>query len=144
MMWGTNTLSWQRIVTSTISPQSGWQWTWSYPKLHMGGFGDAGWRFWNLGGVTRWNSRFLMHTSTFLAIVFVASQLILLIVLDKSTAWNRCLQHPCFKNLCKIAQASQKFIFQRPTLPFAFANTFMIPLHALCTPRLPIPFFSHE
>ena len=25
----------------------------------------------------------------------------------KSTAWNRCLQHPCFKNLCKIAQASK-------------------------------------
>ena len=28
-----------------------------------------------------------------------------LFVLDKSTAWNRCLQHPCFKNLCKITQA---------------------------------------
>jgi len=31
-----------------------------------------------------------------------------LFILDKSTAWNRCLQHPCFKNLCKIAQASKK------------------------------------
>jgi uncharacterized protein YllA (UPF0747 family) len=30
-----------------------------------------------------------------------------LFVLDKSTAWNRCLQHPCFKNLCEIAQASK-------------------------------------
>ena len=30
-----------------------------------------------------------------------------LFVLDKSMAWNRCLQHPCFKNLCKIAQASK-------------------------------------
>jgi hypothetical protein len=30
-----------------------------------------------------------------------------LFVLDKSTAWNRCLQHPCFKNLCKISQASK-------------------------------------
>jgi hypothetical protein len=30
-----------------------------------------------------------------------------LFVLDKSTAWNRRLQHPCFKNLCKIAQASK-------------------------------------
>jgi hypothetical protein len=30
-----------------------------------------------------------------------------LFVLDKSTAWNRCLHHPCFKNLCKIAQASK-------------------------------------
>jgi hypothetical protein len=28
-------------------------------------------------------------------------------VLDKSMAWNRCLQHPCFKNVCKIAQASK-------------------------------------
>jgi hypothetical protein len=25
-----------------------------------------------------------------------------LFVLDESTAWNRCLQHPCFKNLCKL------------------------------------------
>ena len=30
-----------------------------------------------------------------------------LFVLDKSMAWNRCLQHSCFKNLCKIAQASK-------------------------------------
>jgi hypothetical protein len=30
-----------------------------------------------------------------------------LFVLDKSIAWNRCLQHLCFKNLCKIAQASK-------------------------------------
>jgi hypothetical protein len=33
--------------------------------------------------------------------------IISLFVLDKSMAWNRCLQHPCFKNLCKIAQASK-------------------------------------
>jgi hypothetical protein len=30
-----------------------------------------------------------------------------LFVLDKSTAWNRCLQCPCFQNLCKIARASK-------------------------------------
>jgi hypothetical protein len=30
-----------------------------------------------------------------------------LFVLNKYTAWNRCLQHLCFKNLCKIAQASK-------------------------------------
>ena len=30
-----------------------------------------------------------------------------LFVLDKSTSRNRCLQHPCFKNLCKITQASK-------------------------------------
>jgi hypothetical protein len=30
-----------------------------------------------------------------------------LFVLDKSTTWSRCLQHPCLKKLCKIAQASK-------------------------------------
>jgi hypothetical protein len=30
-----------------------------------------------------------------------------LFVLDKSTAWNTCLQYSCFKNLCKIAQDSK-------------------------------------
>ena len=34
-----------------------------------------------------------------------------LFVLDKSTAWNRCLHHSCFKNLCKIAQASKSSDF---------------------------------
>jgi hypothetical protein len=33
------------IVTPIISPQSGWQWTWSCPELHMGGFSDGGWQF---------------------------------------------------------------------------------------------------
>jgi hypothetical protein len=32
-------------------------------------------------------------------------------VLDKSTVWNRCPQHPCFKNLCKISQASKNLDF---------------------------------
>ena len=30
-----------------------------------------------------------------------------LFVLNKSIAYNRCLQHPCFQKLCKIAQASK-------------------------------------
>jgi hypothetical protein len=30
-----------------------------------------------------------------------------LFVLDRPMAWNRCLLHTCFKNLCKIAQASK-------------------------------------
>jgi hypothetical protein len=30
-----------------------------------------------------------------------------LFVSNKSMAWNRCLQHACFKNLGKIAQASR-------------------------------------
>jgi hypothetical protein len=34
-----------------------------------------------------------------------------LFVLDKSTAWSRCLQHPCFKHLCKISQASKNSDF---------------------------------
>ena len=39
-----------------------------------------------------------------------------LFVLDKSTARNKCLQHSYFKNLCKIAQASN-VRFQCQTLP---------------------------
>jgi hypothetical protein len=38
---------------------------------------------------------------------FCCFTIVSLFVLDKSMAWNRCLQHPCFKNLCKIAQASK-------------------------------------
>jgi hypothetical protein len=56
------------ILTPIISPQSGWQCTWSCLELHVGGFRDEGWQFLTFG---------------------------------------RCLQHPCFKNLCKIAQASK-------------------------------------
>jgi hypothetical protein len=33
------------ILTPIILPQSGWQWTWSCPELHMGGFRDGGWQF---------------------------------------------------------------------------------------------------
>jgi hypothetical protein len=33
------------VLTPIISPQSGWQWTWSCPELHMGGFRDGGWQF---------------------------------------------------------------------------------------------------
>jgi hypothetical protein len=91
------------FLTPIISPESSWQWTWSCPKFHMGGFRDGGGQFWYLGGVTRWNSQFLIQTWTFLAINCFT--VVPLLVLDKSMAWNRCLQHPCFKNLCKIAQA---------------------------------------
>jgi hypothetical protein len=34
-----------------------------------------------------------------------------LFVLHKSMAWNKCLEHPCFKNLCRIAQASKNSDF---------------------------------
>jgi hypothetical protein len=33
--------------------------------------------FFSLGGVTRWNFQFLIHTSTFLAIIYVALRLFL-------------------------------------------------------------------
>jgi hypothetical protein len=61
--------------------------------------------FWHLGSVTRWNSQFLKYTWTFLAIICVASHLFLCFFWISLK--NRCLQHPCFKNLCKIAQASK-------------------------------------
>ena len=63
--------------------------------------------FWHLGGVTIWNSQFSIHTWTFLAIIYVASQLFLCLFWISLWLKNRCLQHPCFKNLCKIAQASK-------------------------------------
>ena len=108
------------ILTPIISPQSGWQWTWSNLKLHMGGSSDGGWQFWNLGGVTRWNSQFLIHTSTFLAITLCCFTVAPLFVLEMSTAWNRCLQHPCFQNLRKIAWASKNSDSNAPHFPFRF------------------------
>jgi hypothetical protein len=75
--------------------------------------------FWHLGGVTRWNSQFLKYTWTFLAIICVVSQLFLCFFWISLWVKNRCLQQPCFKNLCKIALESlQKVRFQRPTLAF--------------------------
>jgi hypothetical protein len=63
--------------------------------------------FWHLGGVTRWNSQFSKYTWTILAIICVASQLFLCFFWISLWVKNRCPQHPCFKNLCKIAQASK-------------------------------------
>jgi hypothetical protein len=63
--------------------------------------------FWHLGGVTGWNSQFLKISWTFLAIICVASQLFLCLFWISLWVKNRCLQHPCFKNFCKIAQASK-------------------------------------
>jgi hypothetical protein len=62
---------------------------------------------WHLGGATRWNSQFLIHTWTFLAIIYVASQLFLCLFWISPWLKNKCLQHPCFKILYKIAQASK-------------------------------------
>ena len=103
----------------------------SCPELHM-------------GGVTRWNSHFSIHTWTFLAIISVAPQLFLCLFWVSLWLKNRYLQHPCFKNLCKIAQAPKNSDSSAQHFPFGFANTFMISLHALCTPKLPIPLYCHE
>ena len=46
-----------------------------------------------------------------------------LFILDKSMAWNRSLQHTCFKNLCKIAQASKNsdsMLFALPSYQFPY------------------------
>jgi len=51
--------------------------------------------------------KFLIHTWTFLAITYVASQLFLCLFWISLWLKNRCLQHPCFKNLYKIIQASK-------------------------------------
>jgi hypothetical protein len=37
------------ILTPIISPQSGWQWTWSCSELHICGFRDGGWKFLTFG-----------------------------------------------------------------------------------------------
>jgi hypothetical protein len=79
-------------------------------KLPGVSHGRLGWEdgnIWHLGGVTRWNFQFLIHTWTFLAAISVASQLFLCLFWISLWLKNRCLQHPCFKNLCKIAQASK-------------------------------------
>ena len=61
--------------------------------------------FWHLGGVTRWKFNTYMNFSRHRFYCFIV---VPLFVLDKSMAWNiRCLQHPCFKNLCKITRASK-------------------------------------
>ena len=62
---------------------------------------------WHLGGVTRQNSQFLIHTWTILAITSIASQLFLCLFWISLWVKNRRLQHYCFKNLCKIVQASK-------------------------------------
>jgi hypothetical protein len=61
----------------------------------------------DIWGVTRWNTQFFIHTWTFSFHHLCCFIVIPLFVLDKSMTWNKCLQHPCYKTLCKIAQASQ-------------------------------------
>jgi hypothetical protein len=64
--------------------------------------------FWHLGGVTRWNSQFLIHPWTFLAIISVASQLFL--CLFWISPWLRIsVYNTLASKICvKFAQASKK------------------------------------
>jgi hypothetical protein len=67
--------------------------------------------FWHLGGVTKWNSQIFITYNNFSRHQFCCFTVVPLFVLDKFVANNRCLQHPCFKKLCKIAQASKNSDF---------------------------------
>jgi hypothetical protein len=49
-----------------------------------------------------------------------------------------CIYNTLASKICEKLLKPPKFRFQRPTLPFGFANTF------ICTPRLPIPSNCHE
>jgi hypothetical protein len=80
----------------------------------------------------------------FLAIIFVASQLFIYLFLDKSMAWNRCLQHPCFKILCKIAQASKHSDSNAQHFLSDLLTHSRFSLHALCTPMLSNSLYCHE
>ena len=78
---------------------------------------------------------FNTYINFFLAITSVASQLVLCLF------W---ISLQLGIGVYNALASKTKFRFQRPTLLFAFANAFMISLHALCTPRLPIPLYCHE
>jgi hypothetical protein len=65
------------ILTPILSPQSGWQWTWSARNFTWAVLGMADGNCWHLGGATRWKSQILIHIWTFLAIISVASEVFL-------------------------------------------------------------------
>jgi hypothetical protein len=95
------------ILTPIISPQSGSQWTRSCPELHMDGFSDGGWQFWDSGGVTRmelpvFNTFINFSPPSFL----VASQLFLCLFWISLRLGIGVSNTLAFQNLCKIARAS--------------------------------------
>jgi hypothetical protein len=102
--------------------------------------------FWHLGGVTRWNSQYFKYTWTFHAIICVASQLFLCFFWISLWVKNKCLQHPCFKNLCKIAQASrnsdsnaQHFLSDLLTHSWFHSMLFAHPCYQWLTLITPLP-----
>jgi hypothetical protein len=81
--------------------------------------------FWHFGGVTRWNSQFLIHTRTFLAIIYVASQLFL--CLFWISLWLRIGVYNAFASkICVKLLKNPKIQIPTPNTSFGFANTFMM------------------
>ena len=86
---------------------------------------------------------FVIHASTFLAVVSVASQL-LLYLFWISLRLGIGLYNTLVSKICVKILKPPKIQIPTAELPFGFANTFMISLHALCTPKLRIPLYYHE
>jgi hypothetical protein len=103
------------ILTHIISSQSGWQWTWSCPELHMGGFRDGGLQF-----LTFWRSldgtpNFWYIRIFFFAMNFVASQLFL--CLFWISLWFRIGVYNTLASKCYV-----KFLF----LPYAAIAIYLV------------------
>ena len=132
------------MLTPIISPQSGWHWTWSCRNFTWAVLGMEDGNFRHLGGVTRWNSQFLIHMRTFLAIISVASPLLLCLFWISLRlgigVYNTLASKICVK------------LLNPPKIPIPTPNTCLwdlvthswCSLHALCTPRSPIPLYCHE
>jgi hypothetical protein len=104
-----------------IEPEVARNFTWAILGMEDG-------KFWHLGGVTRWNSQILIHTWTFLAIVSVASQLFLCLFWISLWLKNRCVQHPCFKNLCRNSYSNaQHFRLDLLTHSWFLSMLFALP-----------------
>ena len=82
--------------------------------------------FRHLGGITRWNSQFSIHTWTFLAIISVASQLFLCLIW--TSLWLRIDAYNTLvsKIRVKLLKSPEIQIPTPNTSLFGFANTFMI------------------
>jgi hypothetical protein len=75
----------------------------------------------------------LLHSCSFVCFGYVYG-------LEKIGVYNTLAS----KTYVKLPKPSKNSDSNAQHFPFGFANTFMISLHALCTPRLPIPLYCHE
>ena len=81
-------------------PKAARNFTWAVLGMEDG-------NFWHWGGVTRWNSHFLIHTWTFLTIISIASHLFLCLFWISLWLKNRCLQHLASKICVKLLKPSK-------------------------------------